>query len=111
MTDEAKQAIDILQKEILCVSRECDTSRCRECDLVMPDREPIIKAYKVAIKALKQRWIPVSERLPEDENKDYLVCLDDGYIATIMYDGFGKWLIDDAEIIAWIPLPEPYTED
>ena len=63
------------------------------------------------IKALEQRWIPVSERLPEDENKDYLVCLDDGYIATIMYDGFGKWLIDDAEIIAWIPLPEPYTED
>ena len=54
MTDEAKQAIDILQKEILCVSGDCDTSRCHECDLMMPDSELIIKACKVAIKALEQ---------------------------------------------------------
>ena len=51
------------------------------------------------------RWIPVSERLPEDKCKTYLVCSDDGYIATIMYDGNGRWLIDDCKIIAWMPLP------
>lgn len=65
-------------------------------------------------------WIPVSERLPE-KNKDV--------IATVKYSGFmgmyGRWLktafIDDygewngecigGEVIAWIPLPEPYKED
>ena len=65
-------------------------------------------------------WIPVSERLPE-KNKDV--------IATVKYSGFmgmyGRWLktsfIDDygewngecigGEVIAWMPLPEPYKED
>lgn len=65
-------------------------------------------------------WIPVSERLPE-KHKDV--------IATVKYSGFcgmyGKWLktafINDygewngecigGEVIAWMPLPEPYKED
>lgn len=65
-------------------------------------------------------WIPVSERLSE-KNKDV--------IATVKYSGFmgmyGRWLktafIDDygewngecigGEVIAWMPLPEPYKED
>lgn len=65
-------------------------------------------------------WIPVSERLPE-KNKDV--------ITTVKYSGFmgmyGRWLktafIDDygewngecigGEVIAWMPLPEPYKED
>ena len=52
MTD--KEAIAIIRKEILCVSRDCDIERsCGRCDLVMPDREPIIEAYKMAIEALE----------------------------------------------------------
>jgi hypothetical protein len=65
-------------------------------------------------------WIPVSERLPE-KHKDV--------ITTVKYSGFmgmyGRWLktafIDDygewngecigGEVIAWMPLPEPYKED
>lgn len=64
-------------------------------------------------------WIPVSERLPE-KRKDV--------IATVRYSGFcgmhGRWLktafIDNygewngecigGEVIAWMPLPEPYKE-
>ena len=56
-------------------------------------------------------WIPVSERLPKDKCETYLACSDDGYIATIMYDENGRWLIDDCKIIAWMPLPEPYGGD
>lgn len=56
------------------------------------------------------KWIPVSERLPEEDTKIYLACCDDGYVASIMYSG-GKWLIADANIIAWMPLPEPYKAD
>lgn len=53
------------------------------------------------------RWIPVSERLPEDDCKTYLVCTDDGYIATIIYDRSMGWLLS-ANIVAWMPLPQPY---
>ena len=65
-------------------------------------------------------WIPVSERLPE-KHKDV--------ITTVKYKGFlgmyGRWLktafIGDygewngecigGEVIAWMPLPEPFKED
>ena len=54
MTD--KEAIAIIRKEILCVSRDCDIERsCGSCDLVMPDREPIIEAYKIAIESLENQ--------------------------------------------------------
>ena len=55
-------------------------------------------------------WIPVSERLPEKKVKDYLACCEDGYVATIMYDN-GRWLINGNNVIAWMPLPEPYKAE
>ena len=58
----------------------------------------------------KSRWIPVSERLPEKKVKDYLACCEDGYVATIMYDN-GRWLINGNNVIAWMPLPDPYKPE
>ena len=58
----------------------------------------------------KGEWIPVSERLPEKKVKDYLACCEDGYVATIMYDN-GRWLINGNNVIAWMPLPEPYKAE
>jgi hypothetical protein len=53
MTNE--EAIAIIRKEYLCVDRDCDIERsCGKCDLVMPSKEPILQAYKLAIKALEQ---------------------------------------------------------
>ena len=53
MTNE--EAIAIIRKEYLCVDRDCDIERsCGKCDLVMPSKEPILQAYKLAIKALDQ---------------------------------------------------------
>ena len=50
-----KEAIAILQKEYLCVNRNCNIERsCAKCDLMMPNKEPILQAYKIAIKALEQ---------------------------------------------------------
>jgi hypothetical protein len=62
------EAIAIIRKEYLCVDRDCDIERnCGRCDLMIPSKEPILEAYKMAIQALEQtQWIPVSERLPED---------------------------------------------
>lgn len=58
------------------------------------------------------KWIPVSERFPEESN--YCLCCDkDGYI-TIGYipEWSKEWIFEDDDIfidvVAWMPLPEPY---
>lgn len=61
-----------------------------------------------------RRWIPVTERLPEVSHnsvlgwdKNFKRC------RLVQYDGYGfkinSWQYMD--IIAWMPLPEPYTEE
>lgn len=72
----------------------------------------------------EQRWIPCSERLPSEDGR-YLVCMDweydnmevlrwaDGWNCHRGYDGMisRESEIDGEDIIAWMPLPEPYRED
>ena len=58
----------------------------------------------------EDRWIPVTERLPEVKQRvlaqrkdgfmEVKVCIDGGHLAWF-YSG----------IVAWRPLPEPYTEE
>ena len=59
-------------------------------------------------------WIPVSERLPE-ENYYCLCCDKDGYITIGFVPKYSKdWWFEDDEIdidvVAWMPLPGPYIE-
>ena len=52
---ERDEAIAIIRKEYLCVDRDCGIEKnCGKCDLVMPSKEPILEAFKIAIKALEQ---------------------------------------------------------
>jgi hypothetical protein len=56
---ERDEAIAIIRKEYLCVDRDCGIEKnCGKCDLVMPSKEPILEAYKMAIKALEHepKW-------------------------------------------------------
>jgi len=66
----------------------------------------------------EQRWIPCSERLPEESGR-YLVSVLDGvgrrttvapyqprYKAWTMTGRMAYW-----KVIAWMPLPEPYRGD
>lgn len=59
------------------------------------------------------RWIPVSEGLPED-NKTYLVTVEltfargERYVSQERKDNWDKLKGCGHEIIAWMPLPEPY---
>ena len=84
----------------------------------------LLVAYQIAIKALKQtRWIPVSERLPKageyigDVDKYYLVQNEYGDMLVARYTHSEYWEqiyqfqpIGD-EIVAWMPLPEPYKAE
>lgn len=72
-------------------------------------------------------WIPCSERLPDteyEESKSVLVCLENGTQDVLYFDG-GNWCYPTGEtyvnrnykngwhneVIAWIPLPEPYQAE
>lgn len=92
------------------------------------DRSQYEKGYADA-KAIYEKWIPVSDRLP-DERKKCLVTFKSGYVGIMYYapdlyrvdkydfcnkKGKAGWYDYDSEcgyysrddVIAWMPLPEP----
>lgn len=55
-------------------------------------------------------WIPVEERLPKEHTR-VIATFDDDFVATVEYaDDWELWA-DSGEVVAWMPLPEPYKED
>ena len=68
-------------------------------------------AIDEAIKAIEQtRWIPCSERLPEEDGM-YLISTCMNCIDTCLFykddDGY-LWVDYEESVIAWMPLPAPY---
>ena len=73
------------------------------------------------VPSAEANWIPVSERLPD--NKTYvLTTIQVGgrqphARSGFYHDGFfhndngDTWRATDKEVIAWMPMPEPYRED
>ena len=70
----------------------------------------------------KPKWIPVTERLPEEYDRYYLVCLNNWNTDFCLYTkekGFGmyitpKWWDANDEVTHWMPLPsapEPPKEE
>lgn len=86
----------------------------------------IIRLHMDDIKMNEERWIPVEERFPEDNNEEFydsvIVTLDSGRVAEGCYRSADKeWWIDEPDghhfsenqtghVVAWQPLPEPYGE-
>ena len=76
----------------------------------------ITEAITRAIKAIEQtRWIPVSERLPEDYI--HVLCqftlggMGECYLAHGAFHVVGGLVMTCNEVIAWMPLPQPYKAE
>ena len=96
-------------------------SECYIFDPLNLDRSTMVNtALDMAIIALEQEpktgcWIPCSERMPE-ENYAVLVWCPERKNTYCAYLEEGQWWIFGAyfekvklEVIAWMPLPEPYN--
>ena len=76
-----------------------------------PSEEVYIDALAMAVSALEQtKWIPVTERLPE-ENVRVLVCFRFTEYSQVEMDTDriekGKWYRWSKYVTHWMPLPEP----
>lgn len=81
--------------------------------------EAFIEAYKecqdIIRKHMNDGWIPVKERLPEDESMMLVTCQTKAGIRTVnrAWYGGGFWHGSGSMsgVIAWMPLPEPYRPE
>lgn len=68
---------------------------------------------------LEPHWIPVSERMPRDDEEVIVSCTDDSgdskfTYTTVGWHYKGLWVVNNDRcffVVAWMPLPEPYKED
>lgn len=114
------EAISVLHKLKPTIRREDGKSTTHILETI---------ALDLAIKALEQetktgRWIPISERLPEmpfgclvtvEEDDRYGEPQNVLYSEYVGYDG-ETWNREDGEpipfeVVAWMPLPEPYKAE
>lgn len=98
----------------------------------------ITRAPTVNPESLQPQWIPVAERLPEDCDERFYMCVVENhesdppmYLQYLENTGFGLWsnVFDEhtlgfigsefstneelgyEKVLAWMPTPEPYTPE
>lgn len=114
-----------------CMQEECcEHKRCFECkyydfcdvDIHSIDSMSIreaVEGYAEANGLLDhmhyindQKWIPVSERLPNRHQR--VLCYfkyepeSPDIISENTYIGSGMWMSESDKVVAWMPLPEPF---
>ena len=75
----------------------------------------LMEAHSMAVKALRNAWIPVTERLPE-EMKPVLAWCGEGYFAECARWTGRRWVKmwdfeDLTGVTHWMPLPKPPKEE
>lgn len=81
------------------------------------DSAEVLKALPSA--QPERKWIPVSERLPEDGTDIFVTYVDEEETRIIPVNyGRGTWFdcifdraLDSLKVTAWMPLPEPWKGD
>lgn len=88
---------------------------CEKCGAMITGADTPEKAIEEWNKRTGSGWIPVEERLPEKEYYTALCVTDKNHYCVAVYNreyGFRTGDIDvEGEIIAWQPLPEPYSPE
>ena len=120
-----------------------ESSSCKVYKLIKPNIEDVAEfnAYKKCIEIVKEvaeeyndGWIPCSERLPDNDKKQYIVQKTNGFIDILgftkdayklsrydfaeykgkkkqmFYDYDSEYGYSELECEAWQPLPEPFKE-
>lgn len=114
-----EEAIEIIEFEKLRYKIHLNGSEKADNDEYYEVMNGFVEAYDMAIKALEQRWVPVSERLPEKDGFylatcDGEICGEDEPIFSMAEFENGKWVDDEDDyqcVLAWMPLPEPYKAE
>lgn len=81
------------------------------------DRQQYEEGYRNAMKQMP-KWIPVSERLPENMNRVLIAkrIIDEETVVDIgwYFAGEKTWYTNEfvvADVVAWMPLPDCYVEE
>ena len=67
-----------------------------------------VKESDLEVHTVIPKWISVKDGLPEPDTF-VTACLDDGYITTVDYGDDWELWADAGEVVAWMPLPKPYS--
>ena len=108
--------------------QQCIDMNCGNCNTCLNGKAAdAIEELSVVMRAQKAvldkfpRWIPVTERLPQQQEKVILAIKDEtgdtafSYTYTGWYSGYGyRFVVDDdycSWVTHWMPLPEPPKEE
>ena len=108
---DRQNAIDAIHKEFdeICVWDESGQATANEVENIL---------YEVPSAEPERKWIPVAEALPKDMDRLLATIVrSDGtkrvrsgnyYKEYFMMDNGDTWNATDKEVLAWMPLPEPW---
>jgi hypothetical protein len=112
----------VLEQELSedCISRQAVNMLSIDLVYVTGDKADFLCKFWTGLDALpsvtpKAEWIPVSERLPEDYIhvlcQFYLGGMGECYLAHGVFHVVDGLVMTCNEVVAWMPLPEPYKEE
>ena len=106
---------DALKRKFRCsYNGDCYAPTCKGCRYNVLLDEDIDEAPTVEPK--HGEWIPCSERLPDKKDHYLMTVISRGKIRTFVglfmedIGDFEMFRYSFGEVLAWMPLPEPYKE-
>ena len=115
MPNTREKLIELIKESLRAMGGVCNDNICKHCkyEKYNDDCGTAIRAdHLIANGVTVQKWIPVTERLPELWQTVIVCDTREQYVGACMYYGNDDWLHDDklwdtSEITHWMPLPEP----